>query len=85
MICSWMDVFVPSMNVSPPEFFCSATTVCLGYACAPSGPDNLGETVAVNRGMNVKTFEISEDATEWLTDPADSQCLLTTQVIRLLG
>ncbi|HET8670749.1 MAG TPA: STAS/SEC14 domain-containing protein [Candidatus Saccharimonadales bacterium] len=27
----------------------------------------LGETVAVNRGMNVKTFETLEDAIEWLT------------------
>lgn len=27
----------------------------------------LGETVAVNRGMNVKTFETPEDAIEWLT------------------
>ena len=31
-------------------------------------PTRLGETVAVNRGMNVKTFETSEDAIEWLTD-----------------
>ena len=31
-------------------------------------PTRLGETVAVNRGMNVKTFETSEDANEWLTD-----------------
>ena len=28
----------------------------------------LGETVAVNRGMNVKTFETPEDAIAWLTD-----------------
>jgi hypothetical protein len=73
------------MNVSPPEFFCSTTTVCLCYACAASGPDKIGETVAVIRGMNVKTFKIPEDAIEWLTDPTDSQCLLTTQVMRLLG
>ena len=26
------------------------------------------ETVAVNRGMNVKTFETPEDAIEWLTN-----------------
>ena len=26
------------------------------------------ETIAVNRGMNVKTFETPEDAIEWLTD-----------------
>jgi hypothetical protein len=31
-------------------------------------PTRLGETVAVNRGMNVKTFETVEDAIEWLTD-----------------
>jgi hypothetical protein len=31
-------------------------------------PTRLGETVAVNRGMNVKTFETQEDALEWLTD-----------------
>jgi stage II sporulation SpoAA-like protein len=31
-------------------------------------PTRLGETVAVNRGMNVKTFETAEDAIEWLTD-----------------
>ena len=31
-------------------------------------PTRLGETVAVNRGMNVKTFETLEDAIEWLTD-----------------
>jgi hypothetical protein len=31
-------------------------------------PTRLGETVAVNRGMNVKTFETPEDAIEWLTD-----------------
>jgi hypothetical protein len=30
-------------------------------------PTRLGETVAVNRGMNVKTFETQEDALEWLT------------------
>lgn len=29
-------------------------------------PRGLGETVAVNRGMNVKTFETLEDAFEWL-------------------
>ena len=27
----------------------------------------LGETVAVNRGMNVKTFETPKEAIEWLT------------------
>ena len=31
-------------------------------------PTRLGETVAVNRGMNVKTFETQEDALEWLTN-----------------
>ena len=31
-------------------------------------PTRLGETIAVNRGMNVKTFETVEDAIEWLTD-----------------
>ena len=31
-------------------------------------PTRLGETVAVNRGMNVKTFETPEDAIEWLTN-----------------
>ena len=31
-------------------------------------PTRLGETVAVNRGMNVKTFETPEDAIAWLTD-----------------
>ena len=30
-------------------------------------PTRLGETVAVNRGMNVKTFQTPEDAIEWLT------------------
>ena len=30
-------------------------------------PERYGETVAVNRGMNVRTFEIQEDAIEWLT------------------
>jgi hypothetical protein len=30
-------------------------------------PTRLGETVAVNRGMNVKTFKTPEDAIEWLT------------------
>jgi hypothetical protein len=29
-------------------------------------PRGLGETVAVNRGMNVKTFCNGEDALEWL-------------------
>jgi hypothetical protein len=29
-------------------------------------PRRFGETVAVNRGMNVKIFETSEDALEWL-------------------
>ena len=33
----------------------------------------LGETVAVNRGMNVKTFKTPEDAIEWLNYPLDSQ------------
>jgi hypothetical protein len=28
-----------------------------------------GETVAVNRGMNVKTFETLEEAFEWLERP----------------
>ena len=31
-------------------------------------PTRLGETIAVNRGMNVKSFETLEDAIEWLTD-----------------
>ena len=30
-------------------------------------PERFGETVAVNRGMNVKVFETPEDAMEWLT------------------
>ena len=30
-------------------------------------PTRLGETVAANRGMKVKTFETLEDAIEWLT------------------
>ena len=30
-------------------------------------PGRLGETVAVNRGMDVKVFETLEDAIEWLT------------------
>jgi hypothetical protein len=29
-------------------------------------PQRFGETVAVNRGMNVKTFETLEDACQWL-------------------
>ena len=29
-------------------------------------PQRFGETVAVNRGMNVKTFETPEEAFEWL-------------------
>lgn len=29
-------------------------------------PGRYGETVAVNRGMNVKTFETVEEALEWL-------------------
>jgi hypothetical protein len=29
-------------------------------------PGRYGETVAVNRGMNVKTFETPEEASEWL-------------------
>ncbi len=29
-------------------------------------PSGLGETVAVNRGMNVKVFETLNDALEWL-------------------
>ena len=29
-------------------------------------PQRYGETVAVNRGMNVKTFETPEEAFEWL-------------------
>jgi hypothetical protein len=29
-------------------------------------PERLGETVAVNRGMNIKVFETPEDAIEWL-------------------
>lgn len=29
-------------------------------------PGRYGETVAVNRGMNVKTFETPEEALEWL-------------------
>jgi hypothetical protein len=29
-------------------------------------PNRFGENVAVNRGMNVRTFETMEDAVEWL-------------------
>jgi hypothetical protein len=32
-------------------------------------PQRYGETVAVNRGMNVKTFETPEEAFEWLECP----------------
>ena len=32
-------------------------------------PQRFGETVAVNRGMNVKTFETPEEALEWLERP----------------
>lgn len=32
-------------------------------------PQRYGETVAVNRGMNVKTFETPEEAFEWLERP----------------
>jgi hypothetical protein len=32
-------------------------------------PERYGETVAVNRGMNLKVFETSEDAIEWLSTP----------------
>ena len=32
-------------------------------------PERFGETVAVNRGRNVKIFETPEDAFEWLTNP----------------
>ena len=31
-------------------------------------PTRLGETIAVNRGMNVKTLETPENAIDWLTD-----------------
>jgi hypothetical protein len=31
-------------------------------------PDKLGETVAQNRGMNVKVFKTLEDAIRWLTN-----------------
>src|SRR5262245_22507188 len=30
-------------------------------------PQRFGETVAVNRGMRVRTFETLEEASEWLT------------------
>ena len=32
-------------------------------------PQKYGETVAANRGMNVKTFETPEEAFEWLERP----------------
>ena len=32
-------------------------------------PGRLGETVAVNRGMDLKVFETLEDAFEWVTNP----------------
>jgi hypothetical protein len=32
-------------------------------------PQRYGETVAANRGMNVKTFETPEEAFEWLERP----------------
>ena len=32
-------------------------------------PQRYGETVAVNRGMDVKTFETPEEAFEWLERP----------------
>jgi hypothetical protein len=32
-------------------------------------PQRYGETVAVNRGMNVKTFETLEEAFVWLERP----------------
>jgi hypothetical protein len=40
-------------------------------------PQRFGQTVAVNRGMNVKTFDNVEQARTWLglpsTKPADDQ------------
>ena len=33
-------------------------------------PQKYGETVAVNRGMNVKTFDTPEEAFEWLERPS---------------
>ena len=33
-------------------------------------PDRFGETVAVNRGMNVKTFEDTNAAMQWLNGAA---------------
>lgn len=33
-------------------------------------PQKYGETVAVNRGMNVKTFDTPEEAFEWLECPS---------------
>lgn len=33
-------------------------------------PQKYGETVAVNRGMNVKTFDTPEEAFEWLEGPS---------------
>lgn len=33
-------------------------------------PQKYGETVAVNRGMNVKTFDTLEEAFEWLEGPS---------------
>jgi len=38
------------------------------YALKPPllDPERFGETVAVNRGMNVKTFETVQEARDWL-------------------
>ena len=79
-----MDIFVPSMNVSSGILLFYHHGLPMLCMCL-FGTRQDGETVAVNRGMNVKTFEIPEDAIEWLTDPTDSQSLLTTQLMRLLG
>lgn len=35
-------------------------------------PDRFGETAAVNRGMNVKTFEDTTEAIQWLNGTARS-------------
>jgi hypothetical protein len=39
-----------------------------GYALKPPvlDPERFGETVALNRGMNVKTFESVQEARDWL-------------------
>lgn len=36
-------------------------------------PERFGETIAVNRGMNVKTFEDKNEAVEWLKHHSDGK------------